>query len=726
MADTAQCRACGAQLEHIEYQSRAADEAHTAIDACPHCPIDAYKLSGEVHTRRERALFKARKPHLHRRKPSVVSIRCGECTIIDIRVEATYYDKVSAPESEVRECTRIIDHVPTRARSLHGYEIQSQAHRHMVYLREDTWREGLEITASRVSMFGAETRTDRKFMIVTSLIKILSTSKDCVTFTRISTDPLKPGCFVTKIFYKAPCDRSISSFISYVYGGGGLMKSIGAYTQVGDTHALVNLSPRAWDVNSVGEGDYVYTTKVDGERRWLVLCGRLGYVVRRDRRLTLCGWYITPHLKTTNSDQARVVIDCEYTPTEGLAFIDMLTSSLGEFSPVDRSMKWSVDEFKRVLNDRPTLPVHMRRYFLSATDVHVPTTFLSSPADGVMAIDIASTSARKLKALKSIELEVVRRGNGSMALTTSDGFELFEDYMPPLLVQEGSIVELRVSLAATGTEMTVHSAIVRVDKTKANDSSAVSQIIQSAMESHLSGDQNDRRRALLWCNSIRSDLNRIVETLDVPRTIILDVGSGDGQSIDSMRLDDGRVSRVFVEPDRSKYIRLCKRLGVRPHPSGCGQLRPMIRPLKARKVSVVAVNCTLREILRDPDLMQILGPEIRAVVATFSIQFVLSDLFNLHRVWRVPIYGCGYVYDNVGVGEYLIDGCGVRMKRVSSTECSVAWGSDRVYKEPYTTSSDYRSFTCVGSASKVLNKDEGARGGHMQICEKLVCFTPRT
>lgn len=725
IATMAQCRACGALLEHIEYQSRAADEAHTTIDACPFCPIDAHKLSRRGSVRSERVLFSARKPHSHRRGLSAAGARCGECTIVDIRVEPDYYTSMATPESEIRECTRAIGHSLTEAKSLHGYEIQSPIHRRVVYLREDTWEEGLGIVMSRVSMFSVGTPADRRSTVVTSKIKVVDVDNDSVTFARNSVDPLKPGYFATKIFYKSPCDRSISSFISRVYGSGGLMKSLNSFTQAGDTRALANLSPRAWDVNSVGEGNYIYTTKVDGERRWLVLHGRLGYVVRKDQRLTLCGWYIIPHECAAGHTQARVVIDCEYTPTEGLAFIDMLTDSSGGFSPVDRCMKWSVDEFKRVVADRPTLPVHLRSYHSSMTEVRAHTTFLSSPSDGVMAIDIASTSARKLKTLKSIELAAIRGDDGRMLLVTSDGFELFEDYTPPLSVQEGSIVELRVSLAATGTEMTVHSAIIRVDKAKANDSSAVSQIIQSAMESHLSGDQNDRRRALLWCNSVRSDLNRMVESMDVPRTIVLDVGSGDGQSIDSMRLNSGKVSRILVEPDRGKYVRLCRRIGVRPHPGGCGQLRPMVRSLKARKVPVVAVNCTLREVLGDPDLMQILGPELRAVVATFSIQFVLSDLYSLHRRWRTPIYGCGYVYDGVNVGECLIDGCGVQMRRISPTECSVAWGSDRVYKEPYTTSSDYRSFTCVGSASKVLNKGEGEKGRHMQICSKLMCFTPR-
>lgn len=89
------------------------------------------------------------------------------------------------------------------------------------------------------------------------------------------------------------------------------------------------------------------------------------------------------------------------------------------------------------------------------------------------------------------------------------------------------------------------------------------------------------------------------------------------------------------------------------------------------------------------------------------------------------MYGCGYVYNGVEIGEALMNTCRVLMKRVSRLECEVRWGGDSKYIEPCTSSIDYSSFCNVIAAAEVLEEHASDDGKFMEICKHVKFFRSR-
>lgn len=106
-----------------------------------------------------------------------------------------------------------------------------------------------------------------------------------------------------------------------------------------------------------------------------------------------------------------------------------------------------------------------------------------------------------------------------------------------------------------------------------------------------------------------------MESRKSAKTIIIDVGTGDGQSLDCMNLRSAEFSRLMT--NRARYERLCGRLSVSTTPTGTEHIRPSVMSLKLRKISVVVANCTLGNVLDDPELQTALvQSEVRAIVCT--------------------------------------------------------------------------------------------------------------
>lgn len=224
-----------------------------------------------------------------------------------------------------------------------------------------------------------------------------------------------------------------------------------------------------------------------------------------------------------------------------------------------------------------------------------------------------------MKPVKSIELEVTETTSVNISMKTSDGVDVFPPLSPPPLCVKGDIVEVRVTEIKLQSELDVHKLFVRVDKSKANNSRAVTQIIGSMRRPRAQGDENNRREALLWCNSLKSYINRLVKENNSKYVIVLDVGSGDGQSLDYIGPTSPKISRVFIEPDRDRYKRLYKCLRVRRPSARTKHLRSALLQLKSRKTKAVVTNCSLLVLREDHQLIQVLMPKVRAIVCTFSI-----------------------------------------------------------------------------------------------------------
>lgn len=89
--------------------------------------------------------------------------------------------------------------------------------------------------------------------------------------------------------------------------------------------------------------------------------------------------------------------------------------------------------------------MYKRRYFLDVRSVAPTPGCLPEPSDGAVAIHVETTAARKIKSVKSIELQLMRSEDGVLSLVTSDGLEMLPGFSPGIELNEGDIVELRVS-----------------------------------------------------------------------------------------------------------------------------------------------------------------------------------------------------------------------------------------------------------------------------------------
>ena len=81
--------------------------------------------------------------------------------------------------------------------------------------------------------------------------------------------------------------------------------------------------------------------------------------------------------------------------------------------------------------------------------------------------------------------------------------------------------------------------------------------------------------------------------------IILDIGTGDGQSTDD-HIRSTEYSYVFVEPDQSKRQSLKSQLRVKQILTAPRQVLQFLSQLKTGKAKYAIVNCKLDDLLDDP------------------------------------------------------------------------------------------------------------------------------
>ncbi|KAI9669185.1 MAG: hypothetical protein M1829_005186 [Trizodia sp. TS-e1964] len=353
---------------------------------------------------------------------------------------------------------------------------------------------------------------------------------------------------------------------------------------------------------------------------------------------------------------STVVVDVENTVSNGMFFIDMLTDCSGEFSPRDRDYAWSLKEFLKLESAIGKGVIRLRPRYSTLTEAEQASDEAPYPTDGVIAMWPGTTTSRKMKVEKSMEL----RMGGDGELLTSDADVVLSGVSCPKGTQNGDILETRFKLCNGGRCITTKPLFERADKKSANSTSAVLGILSSF--SYVRKDSEARRReALLWCEALKQGLvARALQHKD-SRKVVMDVGTGIGQSLDLLYSNEG-VSYLLVEPSPGRCEMLQRRAGV-----------------------YAIVNVELSSITSDEDLMKYIKQEVAFVFATFSAHFVVAELYDICNYWSIPFIGCAYTYDGVDVGESLVHTLGVSMKRVTETECEVSWGGDEKYREPYTT-----------------------------------------
>jgi hypothetical protein len=454
-----------------------------------------------------------------------------------------------------------------------------------------------------------------------------------------------------------------------------------------------NLSPRAWDSKRIQKRGAIYSPKVDGERAYVVVYKGVAHVFSKGKGYAHIGWRI---LEKEHDSHKPVVVDVENTLSYGCFFIDMLTDRKGNMSPKTRDYGWSLKEILWLRQKLNIEFITFKPYYNTLKEAEASCSSFLCPTDGVVALWEGDTTARKMKQERSIEL--LLRENGD--LVSSDGDVVIEAAPVPIGIEPGSIVEVRFKLNKDGSSIMSRQLFKRTDKVGANSSSAVSSVLES-FSCVSRSDETRRRNVTMWCDSLRSSLVKEAVNKCGDRKVIMDVGSGTGQSLDSLTNDRG-VSYILIEPDEAKCEQLKRRAGVGKVSTEPRDILSNIRGLKSGSQTYMVLCCTLSQIVSDEDLMSSIHTEIGAALATFSAHFVVSDLYDLSTYWSIPVVGCFYPYDNIVTSQYLVNTLGVRMKKDTETSCSVVWGGDKKYEEPCTVTSEYQVFSSVYKATEML------------------------
>lgn len=702
--------ACGSEIKERVYQMRAADEAHTSVWSCDMCPLDPSRIS---FSKPRRSTMESYPRKIHARVPSDpkhASTRPSkDSSFLELHVPLVLSASSSSRASKNgrRPCT-----VPDGK-----YACPSRAYfcESGLYANEIVREVGSDVLSPSCSVkhvlrYHVEDESALGSWEIDGLVYPLDLPYGLKGHFYERKEGERRMCTVVVPMESKGWSSAGETFRAVCFAA-LLWPGIAGFLGKDHLATINNLSPRAWDSKRIQKKGAIYTPKVDGERVYAVVFPGVMHVFSKSRGYPHIGY---KPLGTWVKGRQPVVIDAENTVSHGIIFIDMLTDSKGRPSPRERDYRWSLEEFRKLGREAGGVPVRLKPYTHSLLEAEKMSALSPYPTDGVIALWPSTTTSRKMKLEKSIELTVTRDG----ALCTSDGDEVFENVSIPEGTKEGDIMEVRFKLCPGGKDVMAKPIFKRVDKASANSTSAVMAVL-SSFGSVRRDDETRRREVLMWCESVKHYLVKSALAKRGSRKVVLDVGTGTGQSLDVLSPNRG-VSYLLVEPSAERCEMLKRRTGVRKAITDPREVMSAIRPLKSGAQTYVIANMELSQIVSEEELMKFIKDEVAFVSATFSAHFVVSELYDICSYWQMPMVGCTYMYDNVDVGGSLVDALGVSMKRVSDTACAVRWGRDEEYAEPYTTVQEYQPFCAVTRAIDIVpppNKesDEDA----WDICSKV-------
>lgn len=710
--DDMNCPLCGSAILRIQYQARSADEATKTLLKCPNCPLDPGKLSMNLPVRSIPLPMSDASSTCSEEETSVHdAVLTGKCYHVSLPVAQDIVPESTPPQKMFSAIVSLKGtgsgprrySMPRPCDAIDGGTFSQ----HMCYYRTQSKSPCGWGTMSLMESYSRPAGMGDGFNK-----KIIG---EYIPGPRIAG--------VESYFFRGSGKESWSiSFlcadfdaywrcIDAAFRGGALppkLRSIIRNTE--DISRLGNLSPRAWDSIDPRSPEYLYSPKVDGERMWVVCYGRVQYYVEaRGREKLIRGWTMT-----TNSVPASkfpCVIDIEYVPCSKSKLIDVLVSINGEFAPASRGMKWTMSAWSEIVAELHDIPITVYPFYL--TQEECIASKVGSPLDGVMGVNIYNGETLKLKKLKSLEL---RYASGS--LLTSDDHELCSGLDLPGM-KEDDIVEIR--FAVKGDSLEIHSYLPRRDKSAANSSDVCRRVISSFADGNSVPDDIDRRTATSWCNTLREHIaETAISRGNQERRIVLDIGTGTGQSIDSLgKFQD--VGFLLIEPDEKSCSRLARRVNYHNVHKDPMTMLPEISSLRKHggKRYIVA-NMDLATLLGCDEVTSLLKGRVRCALGTFSVQFYASLLPSLSRR-GIPFWGCCYAYNNVAIGRSLLDVAGVKMHRDSTDECSVTWGGDKTYKEPYVATSSFPPGYVISKGSHIMQlPDNSAFAAASLICSKVI------
>lgn len=708
MDEAAKCLSCGSKIEERQYQMRAADEAHTSVFSCPSCPVDASRIDMSSPRNSVDTPY-PRRIHLRTASETSLSSKKVRGTSYFLRVSLQNVADLQHLHfaKNTRHLCALVDEAS--GMSYTGYYWEAGPHKGtLCRLRED------EVLSPKCSTFSAlEYSIDDKTVLRS---READGSVCCIDVSGVSV--YLHSRFISMhreldavVSMPTRSVKSLRMALNAVCSVGGSWHSISSFIPRDTLSQMNNLSPRAWDSKRIQKKGALYAPKIDGERVYVVVYKGVAHVFSKGKGFPHVGCI---PLNSQRAGLAPVFVDAENTVSHGIFFIDMLTDHKGVPSPRTRDYAWSRDQFLQLARSTGMISIRIKPHVGGLIEAESISRSMACPTDGVVALWPGTTTARKMKKEKSVELEVSK----SMELVTSEGDKVLEGLELPSHTVPGDIVEVRMKLCGDGKGISVSSVFKRTDKTSANSSAAVSAIL-SSFNSVRRDDETRRREVLMWCDSLRLQLVKMAMAKKGDRKVAIDVGTGTGQSLDALRVDEG-VSYILIEPSTEKCEMLKRRTGVSKVVSDPRALMYSLRSLKSGLQTYLIANMELEDVTSDEEIMGFIHREIAFVSATFSAHFVVSQLYDVCRYWGIPMVGCIYPYDNVDVGCDLVSGLGVSMSRTSETQCTVRWGRDSQYDEPYTTTAEYSTFCSVVRGAEIVsppskNLDEDVYG----ICSKV-------
>lgn len=710
------CKACGTELATFEFQSRAADEAHTEITTCPHCPVNPNKL--DIYTM-PKPSFRGMVRPIRRSLPPVVKYMPSRDKGYMLSFEIPTGNELNSRDLMNKY---IVYQMPIHKRSVSEqrsiattktYYSISGMFPNLCFEHAISIRIGMGIKMEIYDTFHSDPPTTNNVILkgeYTYLMRIMT--YDCYVYSFYGD---RKRYIVIPMGHIQPLPEAISMVVNKVYAMGILPQSISNYIGSAETTKVVNLSPRAWDASSPPSQGHMFTTKPDGQRMWLIWYGNIWYVCEPKGRGIIRKWKWSP---TYNDTTQPIILDVEFLISYGFILIDFLTDVEGNASPIIRDIHWIKDQYYRLNYMCDDIPVSIREYFDNYNDAVEYCNKVTYPTDGIVAIRNGSTEILKLKEFKSVELMIT----ADRSLVTAEG-NVVSYLNDDIGLDAGSIVELRFKVCDDNKTIDVVDMFERPDKNFANSNNAVHNIISSGSKV-TKPDDNERRVALLWCNDIRVKLVKSAIQLESTRSIIIDVGTGTGQSVDALPQIEG-VSYVFIEPDMNRCRQIARKLKSKDILTDAHQLISKIRGLKTRSLKNVIINSTLESILENENVSKTLFSEARSIIATFSMHYVFEDLYTISDEYRVPVYGCMYTYDNISADGILIDSCGVMMKSNFDGTATVKWGGDKLYVEPMTMKRDYVGIGSIVPGGDILDlPDVNFTPGANAICKNIIVLMP--
>jgi hypothetical protein len=676
MAHTAKCKGCGSDLTLMQYQARSADEAHSSSYRCPFCPLDITKFSNLIPV-----------PHLYLKK----SKRSRPQTPV-VNSNVSFTRRLLCVVS--KDLSLFQGSNLSVARSSNCLDTNSRLYKHyttgpwkgMAVSYGERMNIGLNAYLVSLSLIPMDTIPDNQY----SDFKYTSLEGYTVI---VQNNSAKLICDVGTESDSAVLDHLLCAYVM-----GFAPTSLASHTSGVRLGAMSNMNARAYDAVSGEDNKDSFSTKPDGERMWLVRAGSTWLYCKR-MNFEIRSWEIDNALMYSNDLSVSPVIDIEFMLAFDPILIDVIVSSNMEICPYDRDLQWIEKEMCSLRQEFQYLSiVQTRKFFNTHAEASVYEKSVQYPTDGLIAISPNGTDMKKLKPLKSIELKL----QDNNELTTREGKALFRMAEDSVYVPD-DIVEIRFSIL--NGVLNTHETFHRPDKIVPNNDSAVQAVIASCAKPE--SDSMLRTIMWRWSNKLRFYLYEKANSVDNDNNIVLDIGSGSGQSTEAFdKLPD--CSFILIEPDEDACRSLSRRLGVKEVHKDPRSVIGVIPQLKRGTRKYHILNCQLDDVLSDKPVVSNIKSILRCAISCFSAHYIATRIDDIVGL-GIPFVGCYYSYDGVELGESIINTSGISMTRVSHNRAVVKWGRDKEYNEPVVLPEEEPVSVTTVSALDVVSLDASSQ-----------------